>query len=70
MLSQYVADAYLSSLLETTTGGIGYLLKDRVGHVTEFLASLDRVAEGGTVVDPRWSGSCSRGGVTTDRWRR
>jgi len=52
VLSQYVADAYLSSLLETTTGGIGYLLKDRVGHVTEFLASLDRVAEGGTVVDP------------------
>jgi DNA-binding NarL/FixJ family response regulator len=52
VLSQYVADAYLSSLLETTTGGIGYLLKDRVGHVAEFLASLDRVAEGGTVVDP------------------
>ncbi|TCM40189.1 response regulator transcription factor [Kribbella sp. VKM Ac-2568] len=52
VLSQYVADAYLSSLLETTTGGIGYLLKDRVGHVREFLASLDRVAEGGTVVDP------------------
>ena len=52
VLSQYVADAYLSSLLESTTGGIGYLLKDRVGHVTEFLESLDRVAEGGTVVDP------------------
>ena len=52
MLSQYVADAYLSTLLETTTGGIGYLLKDRVGHVAEFLESLDRVADGGTVVDP------------------
>ena len=52
VLSQYVADAYLSSLLETTTGGIGYLLKDRVGHVAEFLESLDRVAQGGTVVDP------------------
>ena len=52
VLSQYVADAYLSSLLETTTGGIGYLLKDRVGHVAEFLESLDRVADGGTVVDP------------------
>lgn len=52
VLSQYVADAYLSSLLETTTGGIGYLLKDRVGHVAEFLESLDRVASGGTVVDP------------------
>ncbi|GAA1597558.1 MULTISPECIES: response regulator transcription factor [Kribbella] len=52
VLSQYVADAYLSTLLETTTGGIGYLLKDRVGHVAEFLESLDRVAGGGTVVDP------------------
>jgi DNA-binding NarL/FixJ family response regulator len=52
VLSQYVADAYLSTLLETTTGGIGYLLKDRVGHVAEFLESLDRVANGGTVVDP------------------
>lgn len=52
VLSQYVADAYLSSLLESSIGGIGYLLKDRVGHVTEFLASLDRVADGGTVVDP------------------
>ncbi|MFD7155130.1 LuxR C-terminal-related transcriptional regulator [Kribbella sp. NPDC059898] len=52
VLSQYVADAYLSSLLETTSGGIGYLLKDRVGHVAEFLESLDRVAGGGTVVDP------------------
>lgn len=52
VLSQYVADAYLSTLLESTTGGIGYLLKDRVGHVAEFLASLDRVADGGTVVDP------------------
>ncbi|MET7281065.1 response regulator transcription factor [Kribbella sp. NPDC005582] len=52
VLSQYVADAYLASLLESTTGGIGYLLKDRVGHVAEFLESLDRVASGGTVVDP------------------
>lgn len=53
VLSQYVADAYLPALLESTGGGgIGYLLKDRVGHVAEFLASLDRVASGGTVVDP------------------
>jgi DNA-binding NarL/FixJ family response regulator len=52
VLSQYVADAYLSTLLESTTGGIGYLLKDRVGHVADFLESLDRVAGGGTVVDP------------------
>lgn len=53
VLSQYVADAYLPALLESTsTGGVGYLLKDRVGHVTEFLQSVDRVAAGGTVVDP------------------
>ena len=32
--------------------GVGYLLKDRVGDVTEFLAALDRVAAGGTVIDP------------------
>jgi DNA-binding NarL/FixJ family response regulator len=53
VLSQYVADAYLTTLLETRgPGGIGYLLKDRVGHVTEFLESLTRVADGGTVIDP------------------
>lgn len=53
VLSQYVADAYLDGLLGTTgPGGMGYLLKDRVGHVREFLDSLDRVAAGGLVVDP------------------
>ena len=53
VLSAYVADAYVAELLEATSGGgVGYLLKDRVGHVREFLASLDRVAAGGTVVDP------------------
>jgi DNA-binding NarL/FixJ family response regulator len=53
VLSQYVADAYLTTLLDTRgPGGIGYLLKDRVGQVTEFLESLSRVADGGTVVDP------------------
>jgi DNA-binding NarL/FixJ family response regulator len=54
VLSAYVAEAYVPELLEATAGasGIGYLLKDRVGHVREFLASLDRVAAGETVVDP------------------
>jgi DNA-binding NarL/FixJ family response regulator len=53
VLSAYVADAYVAELLDSTPGGgIGYLLKDRVGHVREFLDSLDRVAAGGTVVDP------------------
>jgi DNA-binding NarL/FixJ family response regulator len=49
VLSAYVAEAYVAELLDA---GIGYLLKDRVGHVREFLASLDRVAAGETVVDP------------------
>ncbi|MFD7074261.1 response regulator [Nocardioides sp. NPDC059952] len=54
VLSAYVADAYLAELLDTTGGGgIGYLLKDRVGHVRDFLDSLDRVAGGETVVDPQ-----------------
>ena len=53
VLSAYVAEAYVSELLDATSGGgIGYLLKDRVGHVRDFLAQLDRVADGETVVDP------------------
>ena len=53
VLSAYVAEAYVPELLDATGGGgIGYLLKDRVGHVREFLAQLDRVAAGQTVVDP------------------
>jgi len=53
LLSAYVAEAYVTDLLASTTGGgIGYLLKDRVSHVREFLDSLDRVTAGGTVVDP------------------
>ncbi len=54
VLSAYVAEAYVPELLDATDGaaGVGYLLKDRVGHVREFLASLDRVAAGETVIDP------------------
>ncbi len=53
VLSAYVAEAYVPELLDAThEAGVGYLLKDRVGHVREFLASLDRVAAGETVVDP------------------
>ena len=53
VLSQYVADAYLPGLLDAPgPGGVGYLLKDRVGKVAEFVDSLDRVAAGGTVIDP------------------
>ncbi|GAB3262058.1 response regulator transcription factor [Kineosporia babensis] len=54
VLSAYVAEAYVPELLEATAGaaGVGYLLKDRVGHVREFIAALDRVAAGETVIDP------------------
>jgi DNA-binding NarL/FixJ family response regulator len=56
LLSAYIAEAYVADLLDSTAqsghSGMGYLLKDRVGHVRDFLDSLDRVAAGGTVVDP------------------
>ncbi|MET9113707.1 response regulator [Streptomyces longwoodensis] len=53
VLSQYVQRAYAAELLDSGDGtGVGYLLKDRVGQVTEFVDALDEVAAGGTVVDP------------------
>lgn len=52
VLSQYVADASVQDLLDDGNGGVGYLLKDRVGKVPAFLRSLETVADGGVVVDP------------------
>ncbi|WP_030759307.1 response regulator transcription factor [Streptomyces griseus] len=53
VLSQYVQRDYAADLLDSGDGsGVGYLLKDRVGQVEEFVDALDRVAAGGTVVDP------------------
>lgn len=55
VLSQYVATAYATQLFSggsSVAGGLGYLLKDRVGEVSEFLDALDRVADGQTVIDP------------------
>ncbi|MFE3578016.1 response regulator [Streptomyces vinaceus] len=55
VLSQYVATAYANQLFgggSSDGGGLGYLLKDRVGEVSEFLDALDRVADGQTVIDP------------------
>ncbi|MGW7282427.1 response regulator [Streptomyces sp. NPDC054844] len=53
VLSQYVQRTYASELLDSGDGsGVGYLLKDRVGQVEEFVDALHEVAEGGTVVDP------------------
>jgi DNA-binding NarL/FixJ family response regulator len=52
VLSQYVELSYADDLLADGVGGVGYLLKDRVAAITEFLEALDRVASGGTVLDP------------------
>ncbi len=52
VLSQYVEQTYAAELLESGGAGVGYLLKDRVGEVEEFVGTLERVAAGGTVVDP------------------
>lgn len=52
VLSQYVEERYASELLSRGRGGVGYLLKDRVADVEQFIDSLRRVAAGGTVLDP------------------
>jgi DNA-binding NarL/FixJ family response regulator len=52
VLSQYVEQQYAAELLATTGGGVGYLLKDRVSRVDEFVDALRRVAAGGTAMDP------------------
>jgi len=53
VLSQYVEQTYAAELLDSGRGaGVGYLLKDRIGDVEEFVDALARVAAGGTVVDP------------------
>ncbi|MCS3493134.1 DNA-binding NarL/FixJ family response regulator [Arthrobacter sp. JUb119] len=51
VLSQYVEERYASELISTQSGAIGYLLKDRVADVSEFIASLEQIAGGGTVLD-------------------
>lgn len=52
VLSQYVELSYADDLLADRAGGVGYLLKDRVAAVVEFLDAVQRVASGGTVLDP------------------
>ncbi|MEV1318740.1 response regulator transcription factor [Micromonospora arborensis] len=53
LLSQYVERAYATELLADGQGAVGYLLKDRVSRIDEFLDALCRVAAGGTVLDPQ-----------------
>lgn len=52
LLSQYVEERYAADLLTANTASIGYLLKDRVADVEEFIEALTRVAQGGTALDP------------------
>jgi DNA-binding NarL/FixJ family response regulator len=52
VLSQYVEREYATELLADRAGGVGYLLKDRVADIREFMDALRRVARGGTAMDP------------------
>lgn len=52
VLSQYVEENYASELLAGRAKGVGYLLKDRVADVGDFLEAMQRVADGGTALDP------------------
>jgi DNA-binding NarL/FixJ family response regulator len=53
VLSQYVEQTYAAELLNSgREAGTGYLLKDRIGDITEFAEAIDKIAKGGTVVDP------------------
>jgi DNA-binding NarL/FixJ family response regulator len=52
LLSQYVEVAYAKELLSSGAGGVGYLLKDRVASLDELREAIERIASGGTVLDP------------------
>jgi DNA-binding NarL/FixJ family response regulator len=52
VVSQYVEQAYARELLADRAGGVGYLLKDRIMHVADFIEAVRRVADGGTALDP------------------
>jgi DNA-binding NarL/FixJ family response regulator len=52
VLSQYVEPAYAMELLSESAEGVGYLLKDRVADIPDFVAAVKRVAEGGSALDP------------------
>ena len=52
VLSQHVEQLYARELLSDDTGGVGYLLKDRVFDIGQFIEAVRRVADGGTAMDP------------------
>ena len=64
ILSQNVETRHVLTLLRDTPEGVGYLLKDRVGNLAEFIDALERISRGGSVIDPevveRSSGAAGR----------
>jgi len=66
VLSQYIETRYAARLLEGDAGGVGYLLKDRVADVADFVDALARVAAGGTALDPEVVSQLLRGSRHTD----
>jgi DNA-binding NarL/FixJ family response regulator len=60
VLSQYIETRYTARLLEGNAAGAGYLLKERVADVAEFTGALERVAAGGTALDPEVVGQLLR----------
>jgi DNA-binding NarL/FixJ family response regulator len=70
VFSQYIETRHAAELLGASSGGtaagVGYLLKDRVGNVNEFIEALTRVANGGTALDPEVVGQLIRASRRTD----
>ena len=70
VLSQYVEPLYARELLSSRAGGVGYLLKDRVMDVGQFVETVRRVASGGTVMDPEVVSQLVIGRERDDAMRR
>jgi DNA-binding NarL/FixJ family response regulator len=70
VLSQYVEQLYARELLESGQGAVGYLLKDRVSDVTDFVEAVRRVAGGGTMLDPEVVAALLTRGGADDRLQR
>jgi DNA-binding NarL/FixJ family response regulator len=66
VLSQYIETRYTARLLEGNAAGTGYLLKERVADVREFVDALERVAAGGTALDPEVVGQLLRASRRAD----
>ncbi|KJC64271.1 two component transcriptional regulator, LuxR family [Agreia bicolorata] len=65
LLSNFIAAPYLTQLLSDNPRALGYLLKDRVGRVDDFLKSIELIAAGGTVIDPEILSSALGGRAPT-----